>query len=616
MERRRFNGREKTALYLAADGRCESCGVELEPGWHADHVQPYSRDGKTDVINGQALCPTCNLKKGNRVSNLREWQREARESFFALNKQDFLVSATPGAGKTTFSLDLAAELIKIGKVERVAVVVPTDALRQQWADNAANFGLSLMPVGDGDDYAKDGYDGCVVTYHQLAKATGSDLLRRTTRTSTLAILDEIHHAGENRAWGDGLTNAVEHAVHRLALTGTPWRRDKTTPIPFVTYDEDGKVVVDYGYEYGAAVADGVCRRVEFHAYDGETRWVDCGKVETADLGADLADEDVSAALDSALDPKNSWIPGLLLQAVRSLDELREEIPDAGGLVIADKVGYAFEYARILANITGLEPTVVVSKDENGGIDQEAKTKLDRFKDGRSPWLVAVKMVSEGVDIPRLAVGVYATKTRTPLFFRQATGRFVRIRKDEDFNARMFIPAIPALMRHALEIENELRHQLDLERERDERERKEPGGDGQGSLNFREPLSASEPVFDRTIFGGEELTPAEINEAVEFCRKNGVPERYAANIANGHRGTLATTTATAPADAKAEPRHRRERVLRGEIDTLAGKLAHRTGVDKKEVNADLLRAGFSARSKASVEQLERIRDYLARGLAQT
>ena len=35
------------------------------------------------------------------------------------------------------------------------------------------------------------------------------------------------------------------------------------------------------------------------------------------------------------------------------------------------------------------------------------------------------MVSEGVDIPRLRVGVFATTTTTELFFRQAVGRLVR-----------------------------------------------------------------------------------------------------------------------------------------------------------------------------------------------
>lgn len=608
-QRRRFKDSERSAFYLAADGKCEECGVELEPGWHADHVIPYSHGGQTDVINGQALCPPCNLKKGAKVTNPREWQREARDQFFAKAAKDYLVSATPGAGKTRFSLSLAAELLKVGTAEKVVVVVPTDALRQQWADQAAASGLHLMPVTQAADYDKPGYNGCVATYAQVARGAGADLLRRSTRRPTLAILDEIHHAGENRSWGDGLTYALENVVHRIALTGTPWRRDNGSPIPFVTYDDAGKVMVDFGYEYGAAVADGVCRRIEFHAYDGEARWTDCGKVSSAALGNKLSDDDVSAALDAVLHPSHSWMPALLLQAAHALDDVRTEIPDAGGLVIAHDMWRAREYAKTLAQITGEEPTVVLSDDP------EAKSHIDRFKAGRSRWLVAVRMVSEGVDIPRLAVGVYAAKIRTPLFFRQVVGRFVRIRPGEEFNARLYIPAVPALMTHAREIEEELRHQLDLETERDEKARQEATSQQQ-IFELREPLSASEAKFDRAIFGGDDVTPEEIEDAATWCRRNGIPTSFAANVARGHRDEGATVAqVTVMPTPPAEPRHRRERVLRGEIDTLAGKVAYRAGSDKREVNADLLRAGFPLRSKASVEQLEKIRDYLAKRLGQ-
>ncbi len=608
MARRSFNGGERAALYLASDGKCELCGVELDSGWHGDHIKPFSLNGETDVINGQALCPPCNLKKGNRMSKApREWQQQAREKFFAVNQHDFLLSATPGAGKTTFALNLAVELKRSGTVEQIAVVVPTDSLRGQWADQAAAHGLSLMPVADGSDYNKKGYDGCVVTYQQLATGAGSDLLRKATARKTIAILDEIHHAGDNRAWGQGLRNAVGRATVRLGLTGTPWRQNKYSPIPFVTYDDGGEVVVDYAYEYGTAVADGVCRRIEFHAYDGEARWVDCGKIETASLGTELAEEDVSAALDAVLHPEHSWMPTLLLQATRALDELRTEVPDAGGLVIAHRIAHAFAYAKIIASITGIEPTVVVSEDP------EAKAKIDRFRTDRSPWIVAVTMVSEGVDIPRLAVGVYATKISTPLFFRQATGRVVRVRPGEDFNARLYIPNVPAFKEHARAIEEELRHQLELERERDEKDRKDSDGDGQQSINMREPLSASESFLDGVILGGDDVTPEEVKRAAAWCLKNGVPDRFAANVAKGLRTEQAAGPLPEPEPVAELPRHRRERILRGEIKTLAGKVAYRVGIEVREVNAQLLRDGYASRSKASIEQLEQIRDHLARQL---
>ena len=85
---------------------------------------------------------------------LREWQQQAKENFLSCGKPDFLLSATPGAGKTRFALDLARDLVAAGQVERVVVVVPSDTLRQQWADQGDAFGIPLMPVSDPSDYER------------------------------------------------------------------------------------------------------------------------------------------------------------------------------------------------------------------------------------------------------------------------------------------------------------------------------------------------------------------------------------------------------------------------------------------------------------------------------
>lgn len=624
-DRRRFNATEHVALFLTADGNCTQCGTALEPGWHADHITPYAAGGKTDIANGQALCPTCNLKKGTTVAKgPRIWQQRATEAFYANTRKDFLVSATPGAGKTRYALDLANQLLGQGLVDRIVVVVPTDALRRQWADAAAARGLQLMPVSEDADYSKTGYMGCVVSYQQLL-GDGAKAVRNVTRRATLAILDEVHHAGDNRSWGESLQNAVESATYRLSLTGTPWRRDSQSPIPFVEYDANGTVVVDYAYEYGEAVADEVCRRIEFHAYDGEARWIDPARgrreyrkdtdvrVEfTAKLGANMDEADVSAALDAVYEPNHQWMPAMLKQADTMLGELRGEIPDAAGLVVCERQWHAHGYAKILEQITGTLPPVVVSdpKADPGG--KLAKKTIDDFRDGTGRWIVAVKMISEGVDIPRLAVGVYASKTQTPLFFRQVVGRFVRVRDNEELNARLLIPAVPELMRHAREIEDELRHQLELAAEQDEKARAEASGDGsQGLFDFREPLSASEPVFDRAILGGQESTPDEVAAAEAQCRALGIPTRFAVNLVPLLRGQAASPAVAVAAQATEMPRHRREKLLRGEIKTLVGKVAYRAGRMPQEVNIDLLRQGHPKRGEATVEELEAIRATLVR-----
>jgi superfamily II DNA or RNA helicase len=533
---------------------------------------------------------------------LREWQQQAKEDFLGCGKPDFLLSATPGAGKTRFALDLARDLVAADQIERVIVVVPSDTLRQQWADQGDAFGIPLMPVTDAADYDKAGYRGCVVTYQQLRG--GAQLVRRVMRRPTLAILDEIHHAGEHRSWGNDLRVAVELATYRLALTGTPWRRDPRSPIPFVQYDDDGAVIVDHAYEYGQAVADGTCRPIEFHAYDGEANWrdpflpqplvsVDLTSVDTNDIGI---------ALSTVFSPSSPWITTLLAKGAAALEVMRSEVPDAGGLVVADDQRLAEAYARELERITGEKPDLATS-DIPG-----AKATIDHFRTSRKRWIVAVRMVSEGVDIPRLAVGIYATRARTPLLFRQITGRFVRMRREDDPNSLLFIPAIREFVELARQVEEELRHQLELEeaRERERADRQEP-------LEFRESVSASEALLDRAILKGQDVGAAEVMAAEAECLRYGIPVNHAAAVARMLRERSPESVVTIPA-IPPRPKHRQERLLRSEVEGLSRRYAFIEGIDARQVNTELLQQGFPRRAKASVEELEQMKAVLTEWIA--
>ena len=172
----------------------------------------------------------------------------------------------------------------------------------------------------------------------------------------------------------------------------------------------------------------------------------------ARLGEPLTKDLTAQALRTALDPKGAWIPSVLEAADRRLSEVRRHVPDAGGLVIASDQESARAYAQVLAKISGEKPAVVLSDEK------AASKKIAKFTDDGSRWMVAVRMVSEGVDVPRLAVGVYATTTSTPLFFAQAVGRFVRARKRGE-TASIFVPSVPVLLAHASEMEVERDHVL-------------------------------------------------------------------------------------------------------------------------------------------------------------
>lgn len=178
------------------------------------------------------------------------------ERYLATEPQDFLAVATPGAGKTTFALRIATELMARGVIRKVTVVCPTEHLKTQWAQSAARVGPQLDPDFTNAQREEGAFfHGVCLTYAQVA--ANPELHRsRTRRRSTLVILDEIHHGGDALSWGDGIRTAFESATRRLSLTGTPFRSD-TSPIPFVEYapDSDGvkRSRADYVYGYTEAL---------------------------------------------------------------------------------------------------------------------------------------------------------------------------------------------------------------------------------------------------------------------------------------------------------------------------------------------------------------------------
>src|SRR3954467_14486638 len=289
--------------------------------------------------------------------SLRAWQRKALVEYLRRRSDDFMAVATPGAGKTTFALRIAAELLADSTVEAVTVVCPIEHLKTQWAAAAARVGIQLdHSFRNADVHSSRDFHGAVLTYAQVGMAPAVHR-RRTMTRATMVILDEIHHAGDSRSWGDGVKNAFEPAVRRLMLTGTPFRSDEN-PIPFVTYERgsDGlqRSRSDSSYGYSDALADGVVRPVIFLAYSGETRWrTNAGDELAARLGEPMTQDLVAQAWRTALDPAGDWMPQVLRAADARLTVLRNNgMPDAGGLIIATDQQTARSYAKLIEQVTG------------------------------------------------------------------------------------------------------------------------------------------------------------------------------------------------------------------------------------------------------------------------
>jgi superfamily II DNA or RNA helicase len=541
---------------------------------------------------------------------LRAWQRAALDRYRAASPRDFLAVATPGAGKTTFALRLATELLAAGAVDALTVVCPTDHLKQQWAVAAHAAGIPLDPTfRNADGASSRAYRGVAVTYAQVA-AHPALHERRTAARRTLVVLDEIHHAGDALSWGDAIRDAFAPATRRLALTGTPFRSD-TNPIPFVPYarDPDGALrsVSDYAYGYGEALRDGVVRPVIFLAYSGETRWRTRAGIEVAArLGEPLTADLLAQAWRTALDPAGEWIAQVLTAADHRLSQVRAGgMPDAGGLVIASDHASARAYAVLLGRRTGSKPVVVLSDDP------QASRKIAEFARSDERWMVAVRMVSEGVDVPRLAVGVYATSVSTPLYFAQAVGRFVRARRPGE-TASVFLPSVPTLLQYAADMEAERDHVLERARPDGDpfapedallaaalRSRDEPGSDEDQRF---EALEAS-ASFDRVLYDGAEFGTGSVpEEELDYLGLPGLlaPDQVAELLRQRQAERLAAERADARERAARQPdgglrpptpllTHERLAALRRELSTLVGAHHHRTGKPHGVIHSELRRA---------------------------
>jgi superfamily II DNA or RNA helicase len=555
---------------------------------------------------------------------LRAWQEGALAAYLersAAGEKDFLTVATPGAGKTTYALQVATELLDRGLIREVTVVAPTEHLKHQWADAAARVGIHLNPAfANSVAVQSHEYGGVALTYAQVASRP--DLHRqRTLARPTLVILDEIHHGGDAKSWGDAIREAFEPATRRLSLTGTPFRSD-TSPIPFVRYEMDEQGILrsaaDHSYGYAEALRDGVVRPVLFLAYGGAMRWrTKAGDEVAARLGEPMTKDAAAQAWRTALDPKGEWIPSVLRAADKRLTEVRRHVPDAGAMVIASNQTAARAYARHLETITGEKPTVVLSDDSG------ASTRIEEYAAGTSRWLVAVRMVSEGVDVPRLCVGVYATSTSTPLFFAQAVGRFVRARKRGE-TASVFLPSVPIILELAATMEAQRDHALDRPSS-DESEAslwaEEEGviaaaNRTERTLGIDEPsfeALESEAHFDHVLFDKQQFglhAAVGSQEEQDYLGLPGLlePDQVATLLnerqAKQSRQTKRSTRPTNPAPVSA---HRALAAQRKELNSLVAAYAKKTGAPHANVHMELRRAcGGPELAQASSEQVtERI-----------
>jgi len=604
--RRFFNKRERAALFLAADGKSEMSGEPLEENWHADHVVAWSKGGLTDMNNGQALNAIENIAKGASCDSvsLRSWQRQFVDQWRRSIAIDFMLAALPGGGKTRAALYCANEYLGGDAQRRLIVVVPTSNLREQWRDEAWDLFRVKLQTKEFRVTLRTEFQGVVTTYASVARMPA--LFRRLcAQHSCMVIFDEIHHAGDQSTWGVSIRDAFENAAKRLCLSGTPFKSDGQL-IPFLWVGADGYYQIDFPYDYPSALRDGVVREVSFHRYAGSVTLAVGEEILEFHTADDLA-QDAAARRLRGLLKSTTFTRGLLREAHEKLVSVRKAKPDAAALALCIDANHAVEVARLLFEITGEQPDIVVCDDDY------ATSSVKSFRESNRKWIVAVRMVSEGVDIRRLMVLAYLTNTTTELFFRQAIGRIMRSEAtDFDTESYCYLPDDPRLTEHAAKIES---FQAQVVAEQEEEGRRERDEVGASQRTPVEVLGASRAEFVGLTTRGTHKEKARSLEVLALAEEFGIEEAKMAAV-------LERLASRGPALAAHDPKeetveeHPEDKLarLRRECSKLTNRLAVRIGAEPKDVHSEYKRLANISQDRMTVPQLERKRAWLLKRLA--
>ena len=229
-------------------------------------------------------------------------------------------------------------------------------------------------------------------------------------------------------------------------------------------------------------------------------------------------------------------------------------------------------------------------------DKGSSDRISAFSAGTSRWLVAVRMVSEGVDVPRLAVGVYATSASTPLFFAQVIGRFVRSRRPGE-TASVFLPSVPNLLLLASEMEAQRNHVLgqphreadgldddliaDAQKQKDESTDLDNGFEMLGA-----DAELDQVIFDGSSFGT--ATPAGSEEEADFLGIPGLLDAAQMRDLLRRRQEEQFTKRTASGEVPRPSKHGQLRELRRELNALVSIAHHRTGKPHGWIHNELRR----------------------------
>jgi superfamily II DNA or RNA helicase len=400
--------------------------------------------------------------------SLRTWQQDAMNRFIDFeDEKTFVLEASPGAGKSRFAAFASHYAIHNWDISHVIFIAPWNAIIKSVKDA---FNPVELTYRDGFHYDKKrgilqsrpNVDVTLDTYAGFCNHSTVDVLEHWIERNGfrfMLILDEVHHTKTvGGKWGAYVERVAQLADKLLLMSGTYFRSD-ARPISFLEYEND-KPKTHYSISYAQCVASRFTRQVAFRFHNpkieinslktGKSKWISLDKIPRSSPKMD------AAAKREVLDPNGVHVEGIIKEAVLELNVMRKKWSDAACLFVC-KAGKSEEEERSIhaieskvRSIAGISPVVVTSDDSS------SRGAIDAFYSSNDPYLCAIRMVSEGVDIPRIRMVVFLTFTDSEMLFRQIVGRCVRYidGKEDDTAALVLLPKFRVMAEFAERFEAE------------------------------------------------------------------------------------------------------------------------------------------------------------------
>lgn len=402
---------------------------------------------------------------------LYDWQEAAVQQWFSGGRRG-IIKVVTGAGKTLLALAIAERLQRNYADLRVAIVVPTIVLLEQWREeicarsNLPRTAIGVLGAGENDEF--DSQRRILICVLNTASRKLPDQVRRSALSeSLLLVVDECHRAGaaEMQKLFD-----VPRAF-TLGLSATPEREDDVDEesdgdqdrLPrgadqTVLEREIGPIV--YEMNYSEAINAGILAPFTIEHYALSLSSTEQAKYtaisqEITDLRRELETGSRRGlalirwcrSAGGSKNPKARRLIGLISDRKQLLYRAQERFQAVEKLIhdalAADDMSRIIIFhesiAEVMTLFAGLRKRGYSVVAEHSELPDRLRAQaVSLFRQGSAQIIVSAKSLIEGFNVPTADVGIIVAASSSVRQRIQTLGRLLRRGNSQKKQARLIV----------------------------------------------------------------------------------------------------------------------------------------------------------------------------------